>query len=638
MPGGSQLEAGRRRATSLKTRLRASIVVLVAAVAATISLVNLYDAIDSRFADALEKAQSIGEQVKDFVIGRVNQQSASRSQGPTTLKEGITEWSAMLADDVLLSNLLVRAMANNRSVVEIQVTDSGGRIIASSVPSRRGQIASRLPEFSQWRGEARWRRMVDLFTGRRDYAVTSLVGVKNRPVFFIRVLLAPVLLRQSVMSQAGHLAWASAFLLIAAVLASIIFSNVSLRPLARLAAEIDRIAEGADTTPSLPRPEAPEVQVVQSKLMMLGERYRGAREDALQLRTNIEQLLEKLQDTVLLFDADLRLISAGRGIERLISYSADEIVGRRAEEIFSSETESGQLILDLLARRESLPEQEQEVTLFGRTSRVLLRVEALEDRRGRAAGTLITFRDAESRLLLEGQLSLSSRLAAISRVTGGVAHEIKNPLNAIALHLEVLRAQLESSEEAEAAGPEIAIISREIARLDRVVKTFLDFTRPVSLTMANMSLADVVRDVGELVRPQAEIRRVDVRVSNNGGRLLIWGDRDTLKQAILNVVLNAFDAMPNGGQLEIETRHTGDGCLLIIRDNGVGIPEPVRDKIFNLYFSTKGNGSGIGLAMTFQVMQLHNGTIDFNSEPGKGTTFRLLFPAVERTESARSYR
>ncbi|MCX6625532.1 MAG: ATP-binding protein, partial [Acidobacteria bacterium] len=239
---------------------------------------------------------------------------------------------------------------------------------------------------------------------------------------------------------------------------------------------------------------------------------------------------------------------------------------------------------------------------------------------------------------LQVQLNLSSRLAAISRLTGGVAHEIKNPLNAIALHLEVLRARTEGSDAAETAGAEIAIITREIARLDRVVKTFLDFTRPVTPAMTNMSLADVVRDVGQLVRPQAELRKIDVRILGSGGRLLIWGDRDLLKQAILNVVLNAFDAMPEGGKLEMESSHTGDGCLLTIRDYGAGIPVQVRDKIFDLYFSTKGSGSGIGLAMTFQVMQLHNATIDFTSESGEGTTFRLLFPAVERTESARSLR
>jgi len=638
VPGEGRVEAGWRRLTSLKTRLRASIVALVAAVALTTSVINLYDAVDQRFDDVLEKAQSISEQVKDFIIGRVNQQSAARNLAPTTIEESISQWSELLADDDLLANLLVRAMASNRSVVEIQVTDPTGRIVASSAPSRRGQLAAKLPEFSRWRRDAGWRRLLDLFSDRHDYTVTALVGVKNQPVFYIRVLLAPVLLRESVMSQAGHLGWASAVILFAAVLISFIFSNISLRPLVRLGAEIDRIAEGVETPALAPREEAPEVQAVQSKLTILGERYRGAREDALLLRTNIEQLLEKLQDTVLLFDADLRLISAGHGIERLLGSSTDEIVGRRAEEIFSPQSESGKLILELLASRQSLEEQEQEVTLLDHTSRVLLRIEALEDRRGRPAGTLITLRDAESRSLLEVKLNLSTRLAAISRLTGGVAHEIKNPLNAIALHLEVLRAQLEGTDEAETASTEIAIISREIARLDRVVKTFLDFTRPVSLHMVNMSLADAVRDIGELVRPQAETRKVDVQVLNNGGRLLIWGDRDMLKQAILNVVLNAFDAMPNGGRLEIETRHTGDGCLLSICDEGVGIPEAVRDKIFSLYFSTKGSGSGIGLAMTFQVMQLHNGTIDFNSEPGRGTTFRLLFPAVERTESARNLR
>jgi signal transduction histidine kinase len=112
---------------------------------------------------------------------------------------------------------------------------------------------------------------------------------------------------------------------------------------------------------------------------------------------------------------------------------------------------------------------------------------------------------------------------------------------------------------------------------------------------------------------------------------VIQGDRDLLKQALLNVVTNGVEAMKDGGLLAISVRQNGSGWGITVRDTGPGIPPELRNKIYKLYFTTKGKGSGIGLAMTFRVVQLHGGTIDFASEPGKSTEFRLQFPAVRET-------
>jgi hypothetical protein len=176
---------------------------------------------------------------------------------------------------------------------------------------------------------------------------------------------------------------------------------------------------------------------------------------------------------------------------------------------------------------------------------------------------------------------------------------------------------------------EIDVISTEITRLDRVVKTFLDFTRPVDLVLEETDAAELARDIVTLVAPEAVERGIQMVLECGPGSVVLRADRDLLKQALLNVVMNAVEAMKNGGRLEISVRHVGGECVIRITDQGTGIPPGVRDKIFSLYFTTKGKGSGIGLAMTFRVVQLHNGTIDFTSEVGKGTTFWLRLPALE---------
>ncbi len=165
--------------------------------------------------------------------------------------------------------------------------------------------------------------------------------------------------------------------------------------------------------------------------------------------------------------------------------------------------------------------------------------------------------------------------------------------------------------------------------MDRVVKSFLDFTHPIDVKMQRVDLVRIAQEVGSLVAPDARTQKIEVAVEPQLKEAPIQGDRDLLIQAILNVVVNAMEAMKNGGRLVIRLEEVEGGWIFAVKDQGVGIAEDARDKIYNLYFTTKGKGSGIGLAMTFRVVQLHGGTIDFTSELGTGTEFRLRFPAVQ---------
>jgi signal transduction histidine kinase len=236
----------------------------------------------------------------------------------------------------------------------------------------------------------------------------------------------------------------------------------------------------------------------------------------------------------------------------------------------------------------------------------------------------------ESKLSLLGERLRVDPLAAISHLTSGVAHEIKNPLNAIALRLEILRGLV--SGQAPEADPEIALISKEIMRLDRVVKTFLDFTRPLKLDFKEVDLAALAREVAALVAPEASRRNVCMEISVPPDPIAIRGDRDHLKQALLNIVVNGIEAMKNGGTLRTEVARDANHALVRVIDQGPGIPPELRDKVFKLYFTTKEKGSGIGLAMAFRAVQLHGGTIQFSDAPGRGCTFELRFPveAIKR--------
>jgi PAS domain S-box-containing protein len=376
------------------------------------------------------------------------------------------------------------------------------------------------------------------------------------------------------------------------------------------------------------RREAREVAAVYSKLNLLGKQYQGARENVDDLRTNVQQLLERLEQAVLMVDPAGRLIMAGKNAGLLLGNEAETLNGKLLTEVFPPDSEAGRIIIGAILERIAIRDQVVTFEVADTQRKLSVTVEPLlRGPEQRALGTLIMLRDVETRGELVAELGLADRLSALGRLTHGVAHEIKNPLNAITLHLEILRNRLETE------APEVDVIGREISRLDRVVKTFLDFNRPVNPQMKVVDLSELIQDLNRLIKPETVEKNIAVVLDCPDG-VLIDGDRDLLKQAVLNVLMNAIEAMPEGGKLTVSTRRSGSLTQLSIADTGGGIPPEVQDRIFNLYFSTKTRGSGIGLAMAFRFVQLHNGKLEFTSQSGAGTTFRFTFPeAVSATRT-----
>jgi signal transduction histidine kinase len=224
-------------------------------------------------------------------------------------------------------------------------------------------------------------------------------------------------------------------------------------------------------------------------------------------------------------------------------------------------------------------------------------------------------------------------MAAIGRLTAGVGHEVKNPINAIVVHLELLRNKLAG--DSGPAARHLQIIDSEIRRLDRVVQMLADFSRPVELHLREQDLSEIVDDVLTLASAEFSRRNVNIVSQLPALALPVNVDTDLLKQAVLNVVQNGAQAMPDGGKLEIVLEDDGKTALLRIADDGPGIPEEIREKIFNLYFSTKESGSGIGLAMTYRILQLHHGSIAVKSKMGSGTEFQLRVPLVATSPGRR---
>jgi signal transduction histidine kinase len=205
-----------------------------------------------------------------------------------------------------------------------------------------------------------------------------------------------------------------------------------------------------------------------------------------------------------------------------------------------------------------------------------------------------------------------------------VGHEVKNPINAIVVHLELLKTKL--GETSAPAVRHLEVIDAEIHRLDRVVQTLVDFSRPVELHLREQDLRPVVQDVLSLAADELSTHNISLVSRMPSKPLAAKIDADLLKQAVLNVIQNGAQAMKQGGRLEVVLEEDGKSAVLRISDEGPGISEEIRGKIFDLYFTTKSGGSGIGLAMTYRILQFHHGSVEVQSKRESGAEFLLRIP------------
>ncbi|HEY0377128.1 MAG TPA: ATP-binding protein [Pyrinomonadaceae bacterium] len=376
-----------------------------------------------------------------------------------------------------------------------------------------------------------------------------------------------------------------------------------------------------------------DIEAVADRIEQLSRQIAGDRSQLREARGGLQQILQNLQERLLLVSADGRVMLASPGAGALLNFE-QPMEGRKLSEIVGPEHPLVSLTEGALASREVAATRVPLPAANGNASRATVAsVQPITDR-GEIVGALVSLHDRETVARLESQLDYSERLVDFARITSGIAHEVKNPLNAMVIHLELLRSKLQRiSPAADDARPQLDILTSEIQRLDRVVQTFLDFTRPPRVNLRPLDVNQILEETLALAAPEAETHGSTVWRSFEPDLPAVAGDADLLKQAFLNIVINGFQAMEHGGRLLVQTAKDGDRHVLVsIKDHGPGIKPEARERIFHLYYTTKPGGNGIGLAQAFRAVQLHNGHITFDSQPGEGTTFNIRLKAVMSDE------
>jgi len=614
-------------ALRLKTKLVFAITAMVVAIVATLSTLYISEVVHQRIHEVYQVADVIKLHVfavSKPALGVDLSSSKVDLNDPKQVEAAVQE---LLQYDTGIAALLESVTGDSPNILDACIVDANGLALLHTNPALQNTIVPPREDFNNVLNGG-IRRQIKLIYGPAqtyDVRLPLIHTATGKPFGEVRVGVSTVLLKNQIKPQIRSALFLSGSAIVLSLILAAGLSNLALRPLAAISRRLDLISSGKAELPEATSKRSDEYGTVSTKIERLGRQMRDVKEVFSALKENLDQMMANLQDGVMLFTSDSNAVLVSASAERFIGKPRGEMLGRQPAEIFSRESVLGRCILDAFASRQPLGQEEIE-DAQGRHIQISL--DFIEEH-GERIGALLTLRDAESVHRIEDEIELSRRLSAIGRLTSGVAHEVKNPINAIVVHLEVLRQKMREIDPD--TRRHVDVISSEIQRLDRVVQTLVDFTRPVELRLSDMDLRKVVEDVVTLASPSAEKNNVQVERETTADALPVRIDFDLVKQALLNIVLNGVQAMLQGGTLRITVKRDSDGALISVRDQGPGIPDNIRDKVFNLYFTTKTGGSGIGLAMAYRVVQLHHGSVEFTSIIDHGTTFYLRFPLAEIT-------
>ena len=250
--------------------------------------------------------------------------------------------------------------------------------------------------------------------------------------------------------------------------------------------------------------------------------------------------------------------------------------------------------------------------------------------RGSIVGNMFYIEDVTEMRAEEARLKRAEGLASLTTMAAGVAHEIKNPLASMSIHLQLMRRQMKGEcASAEDLSESLDILEEETERLNNIVSDYLFAVRPQNSRPLPGDLNALITELVQFLRYEMEGANVRVFPLLDESVPSIPLDEGAMKRALLNLIKNAISAMPDGGELRLQTKREGDNVIVVVSDTGVGIPEELQGKIFEPYFTTRDTGSGLGLTVVYKVVKEHGGDLHMDSQFGRGTTFRISIPVPQ---------
>ena len=543
-----------------------------------------------------------------------------------------------LQRDEALRQTMDAIVSYSPTVQDVSVTGANGRVLVATDPALLAKRPPARRSFATLAHGSLPQQWSTVF-GRPQVLDVALPLKRNGGAFlFAHIGVRSTLLQAALLPWLRDAAVVLALALLCSLGAAVLLSSVALRPIERISTQLElltrRVDENTASADVGVEPFAAAAQdveqdteaLVTSRIAAIDRRMRVSEQQA----TSLTQMLRTLKDGMLLLEADGTIAMQSDSVRHFLS--APPVPGTPVFALFD-DAATAKLLADAFHERRAL----RGVSVpLGDERDIELSLDFASNT-GSARGAMLTLHDAAARAEIEREIDVSRRMASIGKLTAGVGHEVKNPIHAMVLHLELLRQKLQTAD-SQGAGRHVDVLAAEMARLDRVVQVLADFSRPMEPALREVPMRDVVDSVVQLVSVDAATRGVTLSIQDTSRAAAAMVDREMLHQSLLNIVLNAMDAMEGGGRLTVSLLRERGSVVIAVQDTGAGIPPEVLERIFHLYFTTKHGGSGIGLAMTWRMVQMMGGTIAVSSvsdaaAANHGTLMTVRFPLAGRSSN-----
>lgn len=530
----------------------------------------------------------------------------------------------LLANNQELKKFLEASVGYSPHLLYALIVDPQGKTLLHSEGAKTERPHPTRPKLEDLLSLGPIDRFTVLYQEGSIFDSTLPITWENVPIGKVIVGIHTSLLRERMTSS---LKTSVVFALVALPIAWLLtmgLATLTLRPIHALAEQMEQLRQGRfDVLTDLSRTD--EFRELASQLQLLGQQLKSDRLKTLSEETHLQGVIEHLEDGVIVVDDQGKTLFLNQAMEFMVDIPGAHLPGHRLESLGESFTPLIRLVNQALAEKKDLKAVPCSLPRKGEMKSFYISVIYLRSS-PRFHGAMILCRDIESMKTLQSLVRYAAQLTTLGQLTSGLAHEVKNPLNAMVIHLEILK------EEAKGLNGDfqksLEVLEGEVHRLDRVVLGFLKFMRPQELELSSVNLNQLL---------QRELSLLEREWGNKGIRFVldcesdlpaISADPDLLSQVFLNIILNACQAMEEqGGDIRVATStHQDNEIRISISDQGPGIPPEMQEKIFQLYYTTKLHGSGLGLSLVYRFIQLHEGVIDVQTEMGKGTTFNIRLP------------
>ena len=595
---------------SVRAKEALGVTVLTFLVVAATTLIHLSQLTGVLLQDVIKQAELIGQQIFD-------QSRRSLLQGRDGNPEDI------LRTDQNLQRFLEASVGYSPHLVYALISDTQGRTILHTEHEKYDLDAPPRPRLEDLLSFGPIQRFYVLWEGGTVYESTLPMILDGAPFGSVKLGIHTSLLRGQLSASLKDSLTFAAIALPVAWLITMGLATLTLKPIRALAGQMEQLRQGDfDVLTDLGRTD--EFRELASQLRLLGEQLQSDKIKKPTEKSDLQSVVDHLADCVLLVNQDRRILFCNEAVEVILRRPVEEVEGRAVDEVMNPAHPLRQLIEEAFGQQAGARNTILTLPWNGISKDYQASIFSLKEEQ-KVMGAVALIKNLESSRTLTSLINYSARLAAFGQLTSGLAHEVKNPLNSMTIHLQLLKEQLGVAPEE--VTHSLEVIASEIRRLDRVVQGFLKFMRPEELRLAPVDLNALLKSEVSLL--ETEWKRRGMRFIYRLAPDLppITADEELLRQVFLNIVLNACQSMENGGPVTITTDR-GDGQVIrvSIADQGCGIPPEDRDKIFKLYYTTKPGGSGVGLAMVYRTVLLHEGAIEVQSEQARGTTVVVRLP------------